>query len=209
MTSAVVDESLYRFLESARNYLKFICDGILVHSTWRSDLVKVWRNSILPSFFFFQKFKLQFVLVVFSKVLVFVGGRLRIYAKLKLKSNIIYQRCQVCVCYADGVGPGVGDTISFLYGCPDLVPKTRIMTMSRLCCLCLNMGNQIRLKSNLDCRLMLVTDRIYHRQSSQCKFICFQLILIVIYLPTLLPSLNAWNCLRVWMKLLLNLVTIR
>ena len=37
---AVVDESLNPFLESARNYLKFLCDGIVVPATGKSDVVK-------------------------------------------------------------------------------------------------------------------------------------------------------------------------
>ena len=40
----------------------------------------------------------------------------------------------------DGVGPEVGDTRSVLCGCPALVRKTRIMTMFRLICLCLDHG---------------------------------------------------------------------
>ena len=40
----------------------------------------------------------------------------------------------------DGVGPEVKDMISFLSGCPELLRKTRIMTMFWLNCLCLDHG---------------------------------------------------------------------
>ena len=40
VTSVVLEELLNPFLESARNYLKFVCDGIPVHVTWKSDIVK-------------------------------------------------------------------------------------------------------------------------------------------------------------------------
>ena len=33
VTSIFLDESLNPFLESARIYLKFVCDGILAHGT--------------------------------------------------------------------------------------------------------------------------------------------------------------------------------
>ena len=39
VTSVVLDQSLYPVLESARNHLKLNCDGILVHETWKTDLV--------------------------------------------------------------------------------------------------------------------------------------------------------------------------
>ena len=40
MTYAVIDYSFYHFLESARIYLKFICDRFLGHSTRSSKLLK-------------------------------------------------------------------------------------------------------------------------------------------------------------------------
>ena len=40
LTSAVADEALNPFLESAHNYLKFVSDGVLSRSTWKSDPVK-------------------------------------------------------------------------------------------------------------------------------------------------------------------------
>ena len=36
----VLGESLNPFIETPRKYLKFVCDGILVHAWWKSDLVK-------------------------------------------------------------------------------------------------------------------------------------------------------------------------
>ena len=40
VSSSVADETISPFKESARNCLKFVCDGIPACSTWKSDLVK-------------------------------------------------------------------------------------------------------------------------------------------------------------------------
>ena len=53
--------------------------------------------------------------------------------------------------------------ISFLSVCPELVRKTKNMTMFRPSCLCLDHGNWIHLKSNLGQLLVLMTDRIFQR----------------------------------------------
>ena len=45
MTANLVHESVTHYLESARNYMKFICDGLISCSASKSDLVKG-----LPSF---------------------------------------------------------------------------------------------------------------------------------------------------------------
>ena len=40
VTASVLNESLTPCLECARNYMKFVCEGLSAHSLWRSDLAK-------------------------------------------------------------------------------------------------------------------------------------------------------------------------
>ena len=42
MTSAVVDDTLNPSFLLARKYLKFVRNGLPVHKTWESDLIKVF-----------------------------------------------------------------------------------------------------------------------------------------------------------------------
>ena len=55
VTSVVLDESLNPSLESTRNYLKIACDGILVHATGKSDLVKGVGFFVNPHIFHLPK----------------------------------------------------------------------------------------------------------------------------------------------------------
>ena len=74
MTSVVLDKSFNPFWESARNYLKFVRDGIFEHATWKADLVKGSGCSVSMSFSIFQRNRWMHVLVVYSRVSVSVGG---------------------------------------------------------------------------------------------------------------------------------------
>ena len=47
VTTNLSIDSLTPYLESVRHHVKFLCDGFVSHSLWKSDLVKVLQFSIM------------------------------------------------------------------------------------------------------------------------------------------------------------------
>ena len=142
MTCAFIYDSSNRFLlELARNGLKHFCDGFLVHNTWRSDLLKGLACSDSAVFFHLPKKQAEFCLgSLFQSFSVgrWVAKELRtvhITAYLHFIDDVT-----ISFVYEYGFRPELGFMESFLSCCPGLLPKTRIMIMFSLGCLCLDHG---------------------------------------------------------------------
>ena len=100
--------------------------------------------------------------------------------------------------FACVVEDGAGlEMISFLSSCPEIVRKTRIATKFHPGCFFSILGSWTCLKSRLGRRLLVLTDRIHQRKSSQYKVVCFQVNLNVKVSTSLVLSLNARNSTRV------------
>ena len=120
-----------RFLRSARQYLKLICDVLLVHRILRSDLV---NDFVFHPYSHFYLPKEQ-AAVCFRNV--YHSFSVRRWVTKGLHTVHLEKYLQlidyVRFAYVDegDVEPEPSDRTSFLSKCPEFVRKTRIMTMFR------------------------------------------------------------------------------
>ena len=74
MTSSWVNEFLTPYLESATNFLNFVCNSFLSHNFWKSDLVKGLTSFDYCFLFEWPRNSPHYAMVVCTTVLVFGDG---------------------------------------------------------------------------------------------------------------------------------------
>ena len=140
VTSLVQDELLYPFLESAWNYLQFVCDGVFVNAMWKSDLVEGLGCFYYAVIFHLPKDQAAACFRSFLQ-----GFSVRGWVLKKLRSihneETLHFVEDVRFKFLDDdlVGPEFEDMFSFSSGYPELCRKSKNLTMFCLSCFCLQL----------------------------------------------------------------------
>ena len=140
MFANLVHESMTPFLESARNYKKFICHCLISSSAWKSNLVKG-----LVSFNYRILFELPKEQFSLGNGGLFNSFSLRGWVAKELKTLHIevYMDLVDDLRYSyisdDGSGTEIGVMITFLCNCPEVCRKKKTLTVLQLSCLCISL----------------------------------------------------------------------
>ena len=131
-------ESFNPFIDQGRQYIKYVAKELIKHPTFKSDLVIG-----LDCFDYAVLFKLPKTVAVDCYQHLFQSFSSRGWVALELRNVHIDDYVDfiddVRHVYLDelGVGPDVGDMVSFLSSCPELSRGEYTWDLFKLCCLCL------------------------------------------------------------------------
>ena len=137
VAKTVMGESFNPFIDQGRQYIKYVAKELMKHPTFKSDLVIG-----LACFDYAVLFKLPKTVAVdcyqhLSKSFSSRGWVARELRNVHIDDYVEFID-DVRHVYLDelGVGPDVGDMVSFLSSCPELARREYTWDSFKLCCLC-------------------------------------------------------------------------